>query len=101
MSIPDSVKTKNGELKHILKSSVKGLIPDELIYRTKQGFGVPMYDWFYKEFGQFAKNKITGFIKNTDFFDKNYINNLFSVENSQKMWYILNFALWYEKWISS
>ena len=101
MSIPDSVKTKNGELKHILKSSVKGLIPDELIYRTKQGFGVPMHDWFYKEFGQFAKNKITGFIKNTDFFDKNYINNLFSVENSQKMWYILNFALWYEKWISS
>lgn len=101
MSIPDSVKTKNGELKHILKSSVKGLIPDELIYRTKQGFGVPIYDWFYKELGQFAKNKITGFIKNTDFFDKKYINNLFSVENSQKMWYILNFALWYEKWISS
>ena len=29
MSIPESVKTKNGTLKYILKKSVRGLIPDE------------------------------------------------------------------------
>ena len=35
MSIPEAVKTKNGNLKHILKKSVRGLIPDELIDRKK------------------------------------------------------------------
>jgi asparagine synthase (glutamine-hydrolysing) len=41
MSIPTAVKTRNGELKHILKKAVRGVIPDEIIDRPKQGFGVP------------------------------------------------------------
>ena len=45
MSIPESVKTRNGNLKHILKKSVRGVIPDELIDRKKQGFGVPLASW--------------------------------------------------------
>ena len=43
---PDSVKTRNGTLKHILKRAVRGLIPDELIDRPKQGFGVPVFEWY-------------------------------------------------------
>ena len=43
MSIPPAVKTRNGTLKHILKKSVRGVIPDALIDRRKQGFGVPVH----------------------------------------------------------
>ena len=39
MSIPASVKTKHGTLKYILKKSARGLIPDELIDRKKEGTG--------------------------------------------------------------
>src|SRR5262249_17812313 len=39
MSIPAAVKTRNGELKHILKRAVRGVIPDDIIDRKKQGFG--------------------------------------------------------------
>ena len=45
LGIPSALKTKNGELKYILKKAVRGLIPDELIDRKKQGFGVPVYEW--------------------------------------------------------
>jgi asparagine synthase (glutamine-hydrolysing) len=34
----------HGTLKCILKKSVRGLIPDELIDRKKQGFDVPIYE---------------------------------------------------------
>ena len=99
MSIPEEIKTKNGELKHILKKSVKGLIPNELIYRAKQGFGVPIYEWFFKELGSFAKDSLTKFVKRTDFFDAAYLNKLLEKNDAKKVWYLLNFALWHEKWI--
>ena len=55
MSIPEKVKTKNGTLKYILKKSVRGVIPDELIDRPKQGFGVPVYEWFFDRLGEICK----------------------------------------------
>ena len=38
LSIPERAKVDGGELKHILKRAVRGLIPDEVIDRPKQGF---------------------------------------------------------------
>ena len=35
----------------MLKKTVRGLIPDELIDRKKQGFGVPVYEWFFDRLG--------------------------------------------------
>ena len=55
MSIPESVKTSDGTLKHILKKAVRGVIPDELIDRPKQGFGVPVYEWFFDRLGDEAR----------------------------------------------
>ena len=46
MSIPSALKTKNGTLKYLLKKAVRGIVPDDLIARRKQGFGVPVDDLF-------------------------------------------------------
>lgn len=51
MSIPQSKKTENDISKTVLKKAVRGIIPDELIDRKKQGFGVPVYDWFEGRLG--------------------------------------------------
>ena len=51
MSIPERVKTRDGTLKHVLKKAVRGVIPDELIDRPKQGFGVPVDEWFFDRLG--------------------------------------------------
>ena len=42
LSIPQKTKTDGGTLKHVLKLAVRGLVPDEVIDRPKQGFGVPV-----------------------------------------------------------
>ena len=33
-------------LKHVLKETVKGLVPDEILARPKKGFGIPVSRWF-------------------------------------------------------
>jgi asparagine synthase (glutamine-hydrolysing) len=99
MSIPGSIKTTNGELKYILKKAVHGLIPDELINRRKQGFGVPIYEWFFDKLGDYTHKKLLDFAKRTDFFDRLHIENLLKTNKGWKLWYLLNFLLWYERWI--
>lgn len=104
MSVPQSVKAKNYELKHIFKKAVRGIIPDELIDRKKQGFGVPIYEWFFKELGDFASRKLLKFADDTGYFDGKYLDMLLKKtgahkHNANNVWYLLNFALWHEEWI--
>ncbi|NQD35590.1 asparagine synthase (glutamine-hydrolyzing) [Permianibacter sp. IMCC34836] len=44
-SMPASIKVRGGELKSLLKKSLRGLLPDEILYRKKRGFGAPMGAW--------------------------------------------------------
>jgi len=99
MSIPEDVKIKKGILKYILKKSVRGIIPDELIDRNKQGFSVPIFEWFFDKLGDFTRVKVLSFTKRTDFFCETHIKNLLEKRSMDKLWCILNFVLWYEKWI--
>lgn len=99
MSIPESVKLRNGELKYILKKAIRGLIPDDLINRRKQGFAVPVHEWFLDKLGDYAHKKLFNFVKKTDFFSKSYMKSLLKANKAEKVWYILNFALWHERWI--
>ena len=100
MSIPASVKIKNGTLKYILKRAVRGLIPDELIDRKKQGFGVPVYEWFFDQLGKMAQQELNTFCNHTDFLDHAEVRRLTDGGNGPQVWYLLNFALWWKEYIS-
>ncbi|MFB0527752.1 MAG: asparagine synthase (glutamine-hydrolyzing) [bacterium] len=99
MSIPQSVKVRKGELKHIMKKAVERVIPREIIYRKKQGFGVPVKEWFFRELGNFTKEKLVKFSNHTDFFHKPAIEKMFIKARGEELWFLLNFVMWYEKWV--
>ncbi|MDH4231633.1 MAG: asparagine synthase (glutamine-hydrolyzing) [Nitrospirota bacterium] len=99
MSIPEAVKTKNGTLKYILKKSVRGLIPEELIDRPKQGFGVPVYEWFFDKLGEKTRTELEEFCGKTDFLDRAAVMRLIDEGNGPQVWYLLNFALWWKEYI--
>jgi asparagine synthase (glutamine-hydrolysing) len=101
MSIPESVKTRHGTLKHILKRAVRGLIPDELIDRRKQGFGVPVYEWFLDRLGRFARAELSAFCEETDILDLTAVNRLLDRRDGQRAWYLLNLALWWKQYVCS
>ncbi len=99
MSIPQSVKTANGESKHILKKAVRGIIPDELIDRPKQGFGVPIYEWFFDKLGEKTRLELGEFCDKTDFLDKEEVFRYIDNGNGPQVWYLLNFALWWKEYV--
>jgi asparagine synthase (glutamine-hydrolysing) len=99
MSIPTSIKMKNNDLKYVLKRAFEKDIPQKILQRKKQGFAVPIYEWVLQDLGVFAQQKILDFTERTDYFDKKEIQFILKERNASKIWYILNFVLWYECWI--
>jgi asparagine synthase (glutamine-hydrolysing) len=99
LSIPADVKTRNGNLKYILKKAVRGLIPDELIDRKKQGFGVHVYEWFFDRLGAQARQELEEFCGQTDFLDFDEVMRLYHHKQGPKVWYLLNFALWWKEYV--
>ena len=100
MSIPEAMKTKNGQLKYILKKAVRGLIPDELIDRKKQGFGVPIYEWFFDKLGSQTREELSAFCDQTDFLNKHEVMKLIDEGRGPQVWYLLNFALWWKAYVA-
>jgi asparagine synthase (glutamine-hydrolysing) len=97
MSIPEKVKTRNGVLKYILKKAVRGTIPDQLIDRKKQGFGVPVYEWYQTKFGEYLAKEMKDFCENTDLFQlEGVLPHL-----KKRGWALLNVALWWKQYIGS
>jgi asparagine synthase (glutamine-hydrolysing) len=100
LSIPSAVKTKNGELKYILKKAVRGVIPDSVIDRKKQGFGVPVYEWFFGALGDRTRRELDYFCRETDILDSRAINRLAAQNQGSQLWYLLNLALWWKHFIA-
>ncbi len=106
MDIPMKWKVKNGMAKHLLKKAVEGLIPDEIIYRKKMGFGAPMAQWLRGDFGRQVEAGImnSGLMKR-GYFNQDYIGSLISdhrserTDNSLYIWTLFNLTSWYDYWI--
>lgn len=47
--LPSSFKLQQGSGKHILKSALETRLPNDLLYRPKQGFGLPVSGWLRAE----------------------------------------------------
>jgi asparagine synthase (glutamine-hydrolysing) len=99
MSIPEQVITRGGVSKHILKKAVRNIIPDQIIDRKKQGFGVPILDWFRGPFGEFARRELLEFCDKTDFLDGVAVAKLIQSGRVWDAWFLLNFALWWKEFI--
>ena len=93
MSIPTAVKIGDGAPKYLLKKAVRGIIPDEFIDRKKQGFAVPIQDWFMGKLGDRAESELGRFCRDTGFLNGAEVKRLLDSPKSGSAWYLLNFAL--------
>lgn len=58
-SIPDDMKQRHGENKWILKKAMEPMLPRNVIYRPKSGFGVPLRRWFQNELRDYVNDHLT------------------------------------------
>ena len=52
--LPSRLKLHHGTGKHVLRRAVADLLPEDVISRRKQGFGVPIVHWFRGELKEMA-----------------------------------------------
>lgn len=105
LSVPSSYKVKNGIPKYILKKSLERILPNDILFRKKMGFCVPLKEWSGDIMIQQIEEKMQSFCSNYGIFKEeglkqhiaeikkgntNYTNNLWTV------FFLMN---WFEKWI--
>jgi len=93
LSIPTKAKLGSGGTKYLLKRAVRGLLPDEIIDRRKQGFNVPLPEWFNGALGETARSELQAFCADTSFLDIKEVTKLLDSPARASAWYLLNFAL--------
>ena len=56
--IPMNLKLKGSETKYIFKKAMEGIVPKEILYREKQGFGVPLKEWINNELREMIRDTL-------------------------------------------
>jgi asparagine synthase (glutamine-hydrolysing) len=98
-------KYKNGVSKYLLRKVLYKYIPKELVERPKQGFGVPIYEWFKKELRKLYMEYLDGErIKKEGLFNHLEVRKLLEDYlsdrgvNHNKLWLLFVFEMWRDKW---
>ncbi|MCH2021235.1 MAG: asparagine synthase (glutamine-hydrolyzing) [Saprospiraceae bacterium] len=102
--LPGNYKIRNGSNKQILKDIVHRYVPKEMMDRPKIPFLAPLTEWFSNELKDFYYDYINEErIKKDGIFTSDIVklrDSFFSGNiNNQKLWNILVFQLWKEKWL--
>jgi asparagine synthase (glutamine-hydrolysing) len=104
--LPSYYKIRNGEKKWLLKQIVHKYLPKEMMDRPKKGFAVPIFEWFRKELKEYMLYYLS-----QDRLEKEEIFNVKEIiklrdkylsgsrENIQRLWFILMFEMWRERWM--
>ena len=103
--IPSSLKCKNGVSKYILRKILYKYVPRELVDRPKKGFVVPLSDWFKGDLYPLLMDYLNeDKIKREGIFNEKVVSSnvkgfLRGTVNVNKLWFILMFQMWKERWL--
>lgn len=105
--IPFGLKIKRNINKYILKKTLKGILPAEIINRPKIGFTIPLGAWFTGKFNSYARSRLLkkGSISSL-LFNKSYIKHLLSTHSEKndygvKLWTLLVLQIWFDEYFPS
>lgn len=107
-NIPVFQKMQDRALKSLLKAAMEPYLSDEILYRKKMGFGVPIDHWLRTEMKDFAYDKLLsararqrGLIK-PDFVRTMLDEHCAGLRSHHtRLWALLMLELWFEMWIDS
>lgn len=103
--LPSDYKIRNGVNKSILKTIVHKYVPEKIMDRPKKPFLAPLTVWFKDELKNYYLEYLDeARLKNEGIFTQEVVdlrNAYLSGKeiNHQKLWNILVFQLWKEKWM--
>lgn len=95
-TLPDRMRVRKAQGKYLLKRSMERYLPDDILYRPKQGFVTPIADWFRGPLAKSARSignsEVLG---QSDWFDSGKVRQLAEnhisgkSDNSRVLWQLL------------
>jgi asparagine synthase (glutamine-hydrolysing) len=99
-TIPADWKLHRGRTKHILVKALRGWLPDEILDRSKKGFGVPLNRWFRGPLRSLVKELLmSDTFRRRGIFDAAYVKRLIERQEQGRpldlhLWTLMSFELW-------
>ena len=95
-SLPESMRVRGGRGKWLMKQTMRRYLPDEILYRPKQGFVTPIAQWFRGPLAQTARDiAASATLARTGWFDTRRLAGLVDAhvsgtsDNSRLLWQLL------------
>jgi asparagine synthase (glutamine-hydrolysing) len=105
--VPSNLKFKDGEKKYLLKEAFKEYLPDDILYRKKMGFSVPLAQWFRQEIKAIANKYLIDSPNGLpQFFNMDVVKDYWqqhqqgSADHSAILWSMLMFEMWWKRYVS-
>ena len=106
LGLPRSLKVQGVTGKHILKRALEEILPHDLLYERKRGFGAPVREWFREGLGGwFDDHLMNSTMRRRDLLDYGFVGRMLEEHRNRTkdwgfhLWALLNLSLWYERWI--
>jgi asparagine synthase (glutamine-hydrolysing) len=107
-ALPTHLKLRGMAGKILLKSALRGVLPDEILDRSKMGFGVPLARWFREELRQLpgdvllgADTRVHAYIKPTAIAQMIDQHHAESADHSLRLWVLLQLEIWHRDVVES
>lgn len=107
-SLPSEFKLHNGLSKHILRESMRGVLPEKIYRRTlKLGFPTPLEEWIRDEgFGRFMEDVIFAEAsRKKGYYNMDVLRHVFDghrqrrLDATQILWKVFNLEMWFKVFI--
>jgi asparagine synthase (glutamine-hydrolysing) len=105
--MPTSMKIRGGVGKHLLRQVLKDKLPPASLRKGKQGFSVPLRDWFRNGLSSWVQDYLgPGGYLPVEVFSQTTVQNVLRehqrgvADHSRKIWLLLAFAAWHRQYQS-
>lgn len=95
-------KIRNGETKYLLKQAARRYLPDEMIFRPKEGFVLPINTWLLKNLEPYVRDTLSSDrLADHGLFSPQYVENLVrefyagKTDHANKVLSLLAFQEWH------
>jgi asparagine synthase (glutamine-hydrolysing) len=93
--------------KVVLKRAMRDVLPLELLWQPKKGFGAPVSHWFRGELGDAMLGQLRrSAVHDLGVLDRERIDTLAAehtagrADRSFQLWNLLNLSFWFDHWIA-
>ncbi len=104
--VPEKFKVTSKDTKVILKKLASKYVPDECVYRPKEGFSIPIKNWLTNEFRSLMEDLLNqNKIKQDGIFNPGAVEQLKSehlngtANHSHILWAMIVFQDWKKRWL--